>query len=71
MLQSQNAQNGGGEALVEPVDELDSGELSQAMELEIDSELQAAIEYKIATSGIRGAAMVLEILNVAVRRLIT
>ncbi|UOM34145.1 hypothetical protein [Acuticoccus sp. I52.16.1] len=35
---------------------------------EIDSELQAAIEYKIATSGLAGVATVLQLLNEAVRR---
>ncbi len=35
---------------------------------EIDSELQAAIEYKIAMSGRSGAETVLRLLNEAVRR---
>lgn len=37
-------------------------------DLSIDSELEAAIEYKIATAGVSGAATVLEFLNQAVRR---
>ena len=36
---------------------------------EIDDELQAAIEYKIAVAGTRGADKVLELLNVALMRL--
>lgn len=35
---------------------------------EIDRELQAAIEYKIAVSGLSGVATVLQFLNEAVRR---
>ncbi|MEO1103097.1 MAG: hypothetical protein AAFW98_05115, partial [Pseudomonadota bacterium] len=37
-------------------------------EFEIDSELQAAIEYKIASTGVAGAETVLDLLNVALRR---
>ncbi|MEM8662770.1 MAG: hypothetical protein AAGF49_01445 [Pseudomonadota bacterium] len=39
-----------------------------AVEFEIDSELQAAIEYKIAASGLHGAEVVLDLLNIALRR---
>jgi len=35
---------------------------------EVDQELQAAIEYKIAVSGLSGVATVLQFLNEAVRR---
>jgi len=34
----------------------------------VDRELQAAIEYKIAVSGIRGVERILEFVEVAVRR---
>lgn len=37
-------------------------------EAAIDSELQAAIEYKIAVNGTDGIATVLELLETAVRR---
>jgi len=36
----------------------------------IDNELQAAIEYKIAVSGVSGAERVLELLNLALLRLV-
>lgn len=36
---------------------------------EIDNELQAAIEYKIAACGVNGAETVIDLLNVALRRL--
>ena len=39
-------------------------------EFEMDNELQAAIEYKIATCGVDGAETVLDLLNVALRRLL-
>ena len=39
-------------------------------EFEMDNELQAAIEYKIATCGVHGAETVLDLLNVALRRLL-
>ncbi|WP_146619999.1 hypothetical protein [Acuticoccus sediminis] len=39
-----------------------------SMTAEIDSELQAAIEYKIATSGVGGVETVLRLLNEALRR---
>jgi len=35
---------------------------------EIDSELEAAIEYKIAVAGPEGAETVLDLLNAALRR---
>ncbi len=35
----------------------------------VDNELQAAIEYKIALAGMRGAEKVLELLNTALLRL--
>ena len=37
-------------------------------EADIDRELQAAIEYKIAVSGVGGAELVLDLLNDALRR---
>lgn len=42
--------------------------LHAATSAEIDSELQAAIEYKIAMSGMAGVATVLKFLDEAVRR---
>ena len=35
---------------------------------EIDNELQAAIEYKIALAGVGGAEKVIDLLNAALRR---
>lgn len=34
----------------------------------VDRELQAAIEYKIATDGIDGVAVILDFVNAAIRR---
>ncbi|MEM8552145.1 MAG: hypothetical protein AAGF45_07155 [Pseudomonadota bacterium] len=39
-----------------------------AHEMEIDQELEAAIEYKIAATGVAGAEFVLDLLNRALRR---
>lgn len=43
--------------------------LPGAIESQVNNELQAAIEYKIALSGIGGADKVMELLDVALRRL--
>ncbi len=46
----------------------DAGDEGRSPVAEIDSELQAAIEYKIALSGADGAEVVLDYLNQALRR---
>ncbi|WP_075219175.1 hypothetical protein [Acuticoccus yangtzensis] len=52
----------------DPASDFDATYDPAAAAAEIDSELQAAIEYKIATSGLAGVATVLQLLNEAVRR---
>lgn len=47
---------------------MDSG--ARSLENELDNELQAAIEYKIAAAGAHGAEKVLELLNDALVRLL-
>ena len=42
--------------------------LPGAIENQVDNELQAAIEYKIALSGLLGADKVIELLNIALSR---
>ncbi|MEM0907956.1 MAG: hypothetical protein AAGJ94_11365 [Pseudomonadota bacterium] len=39
-------------------------------DVQLDNELQAAIEYKIASCGVVGAGTVLDLLNTALRRLV-
>ena len=45
-----------------------AGAAAVAAHNEIDNELQAAIEYKIALSGLLGADKVIELLNIALSR---
>lgn len=44
---------------------------AEAWDDEVDNELQAAIEYKIAIAGVAGAEKVLELLNGALRRCVS
>ena len=45
-----------------------AGAAAVAAHNEIDNELQAAIEYKIALAGVGGAETVIDLLNAALRR---
>lgn len=52
----------------EPANGRETGSDPAVIASEVDAELQAAIEYKIAMSGLAGVATVLQLLKEAVRR---